>query len=200
MINFYVGCCWAFSALAAIESALKINNGQLLDLSEQQLVDCDKSNYGCNGGIMDNAFNYIIENRGVAAESSYPFQESDGICNQQQATNTAAQITSYKDVTANDEKELKIAVHQQPVSIAISVGEEFKNYGGGIFSGNCGDQLNHAVTLVGYGQSEEGTKYWLIKNSWGTDWGEKGYIRILRESSDPRGHCQLAANPSYPIV
>ncbi|KAK0578869.1 hypothetical protein LWI29_017543 [Acer saccharum] len=194
------GCCWAFSALAAIESALKIKNGQLLDLSEQQLVDCDTNNYGCNGGIMDTAFKYIIENKGVAAETSYPYQESDGTCDQQKTTNTAAQITGYEDVTSNNEQQLKIAVHQQPVSIAISVGEEFKSYGGGIFNGNCGNRLNHAVTLVGYGQIEEGTKYWLIKNSWGTSWGENGYMRILRESSDPQGHCQLAAKPSYPIV
>ncbi|KAK2646839.1 hypothetical protein Ddye_022034 [Dipteronia dyeriana] len=194
------GCCWAFSAVAAIEGALKIKNGQMPDLSEQQLVNCDTSNHGCRGGYMDNAFQYIIENGGVAAESSYPYEGRDGDCDQQKATETAAQITSYTDVTSSNEHELKIAVHQQPVSIAISVGQEFKDYGGGIFDGNCGDRLNHAVTLVGYGQIEDGTKYWLIKNSWGTDWGENGYMRILRESSGPQGHCQLAVNPSYPIV
>ncbi|KAK4858211.1 hypothetical protein QYF36_012816 [Acer negundo] len=194
------GCCWAFSAVAAIEGALKIKNGQLLELSEQQLVDCDTNNSGCNGGTMDAAFKYIIENGGVAAESSYPYEGSDGTCDQQKATDTAAQITRYHDVTPNNEQELKIAVHKQPVSIAVSVGQEFKSYGGGVFDGSCGNRLNHAVTLVGYGQTDDGTKYWLIKNSWGTDWGENGYMRILRESSDPQGHCQLAADPSYPIV
>ncbi|KAK3206973.1 hypothetical protein Dsin_021019 [Dipteronia sinensis] len=109
--------------VAAIERALEIKN-----------EDCVTSNHGCNGGYIDNAFQYIIKNKAVTAESSYPYEGSDGTCNQQKATDTAAQITSYKDVTSNNEHELKIAVHQQPVSIAISVVQEFKDYGGGIFN------------------------------------------------------------------
>ncbi|TXG48114.1 hypothetical protein EZV62_027408 [Acer yangbiense] len=127
------GSCLAFSAMAAIEGILKVKN--------------------------DNAFQYIKENGGVASKSIYPYEGNDGTCDQQKATNIAAQITSYKDVTSSNEPELKIVVHQQPVSIAISVGQEFKDHGGGMNIGNYGDRLNHNVTLVGYAQIDDGTKY-----------------------------------------
>ena len=183
--------------MAAIEGIIQIKTNTLLDLSEQQLVDCVSGNHGCNGGYMDTAFEYIKQNGGLAAESNYPYQGQDGVCEQQ--TETTAQITGFQDVTHNDEQALQIAVSQQPVSVIIAAGGDFQNYESGIFQGYCGDALNHAVTIVGYG-NENGIDYWLIKNSWGQTWGENGYMKILRGSSNSEGQCGIATFPSFPTT
>lgn len=183
-----------------MEGIIQIKTNTLLDLSEQQLVDCVADNHGCNGGFMDTAFEYIKQNGGLAAESNYPYQGQDGICDQQKATDKTGKITGFQDVTPNDEKALKIAVSQQPVSVIITEGGDFKNYGSGIFQGYCGDLQNlHAVTIVGYG-NENGIDYWLIKNSWGQTWGENGYMKILRGSSNSEGQCRIATYPSFPTT
>ncbi|KAK4858006.1 hypothetical protein QYF36_019974 [Acer negundo] len=191
------GCCWAFSAVSAIEGIIQIKTNTLLKLSEQQLVDCVSGNNGCQGGFMDTAFEYIKQNGGLAAESNYPYKGQDGICDQQ--TETAAQITGFEVVTRNDEQALQIAVSQQPVSVIIAAGGDFQNYISGIFQGYCGESLNHAVTIVGYG-NENGMDYWLIKNSWGQTWGENGYMKILRGSSNSEGQCGIATHPSFPTA
>ncbi|KAK2447413.1 senescence-specific cysteine protease SAG39 [Trifolium repens] len=112
----------------------------------------------------------------------------------------AAQITSFVDVPANDEQQLLQAVAQQPISVGIDVGPEFHLYKEGVYSGTCGQPFNHAVTLVGYGLTDDGIKYWLIKNSWGENWGEGGYMRVLRDSGQPGGQCGIAAHASYPTI
>ncbi|KAJ4700459.1 putative Cysteine protease [Melia azedarach] len=162
-----------------------IKTGKLVSLSEQQLVDCatNGNNQGCNGGLMDDAFKYIIENQGIASEKTYPYEGRDGTCDKEKAEERAAQITKYEDVASNDEGALLNAVANQPVSVAIDA-RNLKLYDGGIFDGECGTSLNHGVTVVGYGTSEEGKKYWLIKNSWGSDWGEGGYFRSNRSKPD----------------
>ncbi|KAK3206957.1 hypothetical protein Dsin_021003 [Dipteronia sinensis] len=136
---------------------------------------------------------------GLAAESNYPYQGEDGICDQQKATDKTGQITGFQDVTPNDEQALQIAVSQQPVSVGVAASGDFQHYEGGIFKGYCGDSLNHAVTIVGYG-NENGMDYWLIKNSWGQTWGEDGYMKILRGSSNSEGQCKIATIPSFPTA
>ncbi|KAG4146451.1 hypothetical protein ERO13_D05G158333v2, partial [Gossypium hirsutum] len=143
------GCCWAFSAVAAIEGITALKKGKLISLSEQQLVDYDINgeNEGCEGGFMDTAFQFIKR-----------------ACRKEEA-NPAATITGYEDVPPNNEKALLQAVANQLVSVAIEgSGWSFQFYKSGVFLGECDTYLDHAVTLVGYGTNSDGTKYWFAKN------------------------------------
>jgi C1A family cysteine protease len=200
------GSCWTFSSTGAVEGAWAISTGKLVDLSEQELVDCatgiSYGSHGCNGGQMEGAFKFIIEN-GQCALSSYPYTsgvtQKSGTC---QKCSAVAHISSCSDVKPNDQISLKAAVAQQPVSIAISADTKlFQSYSGGVItSPSCYTSLDHGVLIVGYG-SENGIDYWLVKNSWGTSWGMDGYVKIARSSStnDP-GVCGISMDPSFPSV
>ncbi|GAA0183770.1 cysteine protease [Lithospermum erythrorhizon] len=197
------GCCWAFSAVAATEGIHQLTTGKLVSLSEQELVDCDTSgaDQGCEGGLMDNAFEFIISNHGLTTESNYPYQGVDGTCNANKESPDAATIIGYQDVPANSESALLKAVANQPISVAIDAsGQDFQFYSSGVFKGDCDTQLDHGVTAVGYGETSDGTKYWLVKNSWGTSWGENGYIRMQRDIQAAEGICGIAMQASYPTA
>jgi len=199
------GSCWTFSATGAVEGAWAISKGQLVDLSEEELVECAGLKYGslgCNGGQMDGAFKYIIEH-GQCALSSYPYTSgtgSSGSC--KSSCSPVAHLSKCSDVKPNDQISLKGAVAQQPVSIAIEADTKyFQSYSSGILtSATCGTNLDHGVLIVGYGE-ENGIKYWLVKNSWSTTWGDNGYVKIARsDSTNDAGICGIAMQPSFPSV
>jgi C1A family cysteine protease len=189
------GSCWAFSAVASVEGAWQIATGQLLTLSEQQLVDCAGScgNQGCSGGLMDDAFQWIINNGGIAPENIYPYTARGQPCH---AVMSVAKISAWKDLPQGSEDALLSAVANQPVAVAIEADQSsFQHYKSGIFKGPCGKSLDHGVVVVGYG-TDAGVDYWRVKNSWGPTWGDAGYIRIKRGSD----LCGIADAASYPIA
>jgi C1A family cysteine protease len=194
------GSCWAFSTTGSVEGAGFINTGSLVSLSEQQLVDCS-SNYGndgCGGGLMDYAFKYIIANGGLCSENDYPYEAADGSCRASSCkSQPSSKITGYQDVAQNNEAQLRAAVSQQPVSVAIEADQAaFQFYKSGIFNQPCGTSLDHGVLAVGFSSDQGG--YWIVKNSWGASWGDNGYISMAFGMNGGAGECGIAMEPSYP--
>jgi cathepsin L len=191
------GSCWAFSTTGSTEGAAKIQAGQLISLSEQQLVDCSQNqgNQGCEGGLMDQAFQYIISNGGINTEQAYPYTAMDGTCNTTAQAVHAVSITGYTDVTSGDEDALAAAVAIGPVSVAIEADQAcFQFYTSGILNDpSCGTNLDHGVLAVGYNKAGS-TPYWIVKNSWGTSWGMNGYIEMALGVNQ----CGINSQPSYP--
>jgi KDEL-tailed cysteine endopeptidase len=199
----HCGGCWAFSSSGAVESAWAIKHNVVYNLSQQELIDCstDYGNKGCGGGSMDLGFKYIIDN-GLCTNFSYPYQAMNQECQKDQCS-SVVNISNYGDLKPNDELNLKKGVAQQPVSVAIQANKRsFQLYQSGIYSDlDCGTKLDHGVLLIGYGfDFETDTPYWIIKNSWGEEWGENGYIKIQRNVDDQRGLCGIAMQPSIPII
>jgi len=192
------GSCWAFSATGGIEGALAIKTGKLVSASEQQLVDCGggEGNQGCNGGLMDYAFSWVIKNGGIASEEAYRYTGRDGACKK---IPSSLAISGYKDIAEGSEDDLLTAVTSQPVSIAIEADQGcFQFYHSGVLDDpSCGENLDHGVTAVGYDtDSATGKDYWRVKNSWGTSWGDAGYIKLVRG----KNQCGLALAASYPVA
>lgn len=199
------GSCWAFSATSSIESAVALSGKSLYNLAEQQLVDCagTTGNYGCNGGWMDWAFEYVISVGGQELTSAYPYTAQDGTCKFSKSL-IAASISSFYDVPQNQCKQLQAAVATKPTSVAIQVIQSFQMYASGVYNGaGCGTSLNHGVTIVGYNISDwttAGQNWWIVRNSWGASWGEAGYIRMDSTVQQPNGICGICMVASYPIV
>ncbi|KAJ3692160.1 hypothetical protein LUZ60_012510 [Juncus effusus] len=195
------GSCWAFAAVATIEGIYAITTGSLTSFSEQVILDCETyDQYGCNGGYVDRVYSFIINNGGITTETNYPYIGYQSICDTEKLADSSAYITNYAYVTQYDETILETAVEQQPISVLIDA-SGFKYYEEGVFEGPCqSSHLNHFVTLVGYGTDSDGTKYWIAKNSWGTSWGEEGYVRMQKDVDSVYGLCGLATYPLYPII
>jgi len=196
------GSCWAFSSTGAMEGAWAIAKGQLISLSEQQLMDCSRKlgNQGCEGGDMDPSFQYAIQSGGMCAETEYKYKEMDS--NKCKNCTIVAKFTNCGDVAPNNQIALKEAVSNGPVSVAIEADTNvFQFYSSGVITDkDCGTKLDHGVLAVGYGE-ENGNKYWLVKNSWSDSWGDSGYVKIGRsESTNDAGICGIAMDPSFPIV
>jgi len=199
------GSCWSFGTTGGIEGAWQIQTGSLLSLSEQQLMDCSKRNLGCQGGNAAWAINY---EKGVnlATEASYPYKAVKETCKESGFATAIPKggVTGYTTVGKSfgiisiiaSEADMKSALTQQPVSIAIEADQRsFQGYKSGVLTSGCGTKLDHAVLAVGYG-TENGNDYWLVKNSWGTSWGLSGYIKIGRNDNQ----CGVLSQPLYPQV
>ena len=175
------GSCWAFSAIGNVESVYAKKTGKVLQFSEQHLVDCDKVDQGCNGGLMEDAFKYL-QTTGVVAEESYKYTGKRGECQFDQSK-VVAKVTGYKYASSQDENQIKQFLYENgPLAIAINA-TPLQFYFFGIFNPwmewICNPkELNHGVLLVGYGVSGS-TPYWIVKNSWGSGWGEKGFFRLI---------------------
>ena len=185
------GSCWAFSTTGSVEGAMFLSTGKLQSFSEQQLVDCSKNgNMGCNGGLMDYAFQYI-EKSPLELEGDYAYTARDGSCKYVKSKGVG-KVKSYKDVSQDTSgKQLQASVAKGPTSVAIEADQfVFQGYTGGVITSGCGTRLDHGVLAVGYG-TEKGQDYILVKNSWGPSWGANGYVKIAPDQ------CGVTNQPSY---
>lgn len=205
------GSCWSFSTTGALEGAYYNKYGSLVSFSEQNLVDCDNrqnggKDMGCNGGLMDNAFAWTQKNGGLCTEAAYPYTsgttQKAGTCAQSScAKNANVAPKSYTDVQTNSDSAMMSALNKQPVSVAIEADQPaFQLYKSGVFTASCGTNLDHGVLAVGYGtDAASGLDFYKVKNSWGSTWGEAGFIRFQRGVAQKQGQCGiLSGPPSYP--
>lgn len=196
------GSCWAFSSTGSLEGAHFIATGELLSFSEQQLVDCAGRRYdedGCDGGVMEGSYLYWKTHK-AELQSAYPYTSGNGKsgkCKYSKESKTSVEVSSFKKVTPSNPSQMKAAVAQQPISVSVDASWPlFMTYSKGVLDSKlCGKSLDHAVLAVGYG-TEKGKDYWLVKNSWNTDWGENGYIKLAIR--DGNGTCGVQMEPLFP--
>jgi len=192
------GSCWAFSTTGSTEGCHFLSTQNLVSLSEQNLVDCSNAqgNQGCNGGLMTQAMDYIISNKGIDTEASYPYTAQDGTCTFS-AQNVGATLASYVNVNSGDENDLQTKVYTGPTSVAIDASHmSFQLYSNGVYNEPAcsSSALDHGVLAVGWGSSSN-VPYWIVKNSWGTGWGQQGYIWMSRNKSNQCGIATMATLP-----
>uniref|UniRef100_A0A8C9V0K8 Cathepsin S, ortholog 1 n=1 Tax=Scleropages formosus TaxID=113540 RepID=A0A8C9V0K8_SCLFO len=183
------GSCWAFATVGTLEGQMARKTGRMIPLSPQNLMDCSTSygNHGCNGGHMRNALNYVMKNKGIDSDKFYPYKAK-----------VTGHCSTYRVLPWGDEKALQnIVATVGPVSVAIDATHSLIRYRKGIYHDpRCTQTANHAVLVVGYG-THRGQDYWLVKNSWGTGWGENGYVRMARNK---KNLCGIANQAIYPVV
>jgi len=193
------GSCWAFSSTGALEGQHMREYGELIPLSEQNLVDCVTFNAGCHGGWMDNSFIYVMRNGGLDTEQSYPYEAKDGRCRYNVNT-VGTKEYGLRDLPWGREDYLKQAVaYEGPISVGIDATHaSFMSYKSGVyFEPSCSNiTTDHAVLVVGYG-TDDGMDYWLVKNSWTVNWGEEGYIKMARNKNNM---CSIANYAAFPVV
>eukprot|EP00397_Hematodinium_sp_SG-2012_P033483 GEMP01035782.1.p1 GENE.GEMP01035782.1~~GEMP01035782.1.p1 ORF type:complete len:340 (+),score=69.05 GEMP01035782.1:66-1085(+) len=202
------GSCWAFSAVGALEAARAREGEGLMKLSEQHILDCDGADFRCHGGWMDNAFEFVKQN-GLCTEESYSYKclhaGSDECKKSACHTNCTygirpGEVTGLIDIPSNDEHAFREALAQQPMAVAIEADTRvFQFYTGGILTSEaCGTSLDHGVLVVGYGV-DNGTTYFKVKNSWGSNWGEHGFIRLGQGDKRHGGICGILKSASFPL-
>lgn len=196
------GSCWAFGTVGAIESIHAISTGKLISLSEQELVDCDSTSLGCSGGFTKTAFDWVIKNGGISEEANYPYRARDGVCKSNvQNESRVVKINRYERVTKSDDA-LLCATAKQPITVSLDA-TYLQLYHDGIFDGgDCkrnSSYTNHAVLIVGYG-SKDGKDYWIVKNSWGENWGRNGYFFMERNKNSPSGLCSINTKAYLPSI
>ncbi|XP_062134745.1 cathepsin L-like [Drosophila sulfurigaster albostrigata] len=196
------GSCWAFATTGTLEGQTFVKTGRLVSLSEQNLVDCSNdppyNNGGCDGGLTLSSLKYIMDNGGIDTESSYPYKGIKQAC-QYNGRNIGATVQGF--VMVNDKSEKYVAAATAfygPVSVGVD-SRGMQSYKGGVYNNlKCSEtKLDHAMVVVGYGNDKSGGDYWLVKNSWGTTWGENGYIRMSRNRNN---QCGIATIAVFPIV
>nr|XP_034366492.1 cathepsin Q-like isoform X2 [Arvicanthis niloticus] len=195
--------CWAFPVTGAIEAQVFKKTGKLIPLSAQNLVDCSKpqGNRGCRGGTTYNAFQYVLQNGGLEAETTYPYKAKEGVC-RYNPNNSLATITTFVPLSEDEDVLMDAVATKGPVAAGINVVySSLRFYKKGIYhEPRCKRFVNHAVLVIGYGfdgNEEDGKNYWLIKNSWGKQWGLGGYMKLAK---DKNNHCGIATFAQYPII
>jgi len=191
------GSCWAFSATEEIESQWILKGNPVVNLAPQQIVDCDTTDAGCGGGDTPTAYQYVIKAGGMQAETTYPYKAKDMKCSFNVAS-VVAKISGWQYVVRKkNETEMLGALAAAPLSICVDA-STWDFYNGGVVSSNCGHQLDHCVQAVGWGtDAATGLDYWNIRNSWGVNWGEKGYIRVQRNNGNL---CGIASEVTIAII
>ena len=188
------GSCWAFSATEQIESDNFLKTGKLLDLSPQQITSCDTTSYGCNGGYTEHAYDYVKEAGGIESASAYPYTSGattqTGTCDFN-SKNIEVSISGYNVVSSSKkgESNMAAAIQQGPLSVCVDA-DAFQTYQSGIIGKGCGTQVNHCVQATGINTDADGKTYWLVRNSWGTDWGQAGYVYVEYGGNN----CEIASD------
>ena len=196
------GSCWAFSTVESLESLYSIKTNTSVLLSPQELVDCSSSfgNNGCNGGLMTSSFEYVIENNGLCTNDDIPYVATDAVCDLSNCKMKYANIHNCYTINRGDQLAMKEVSSLQPISVAIEADTFlFQFYSDGIITGqDCGQNIDHAVVVVGYG-TQNNLDYWIVRNSWGESWGKNGYVLIQKSNvNNDDGVCGIGIASSFP--